>query len=287
MLAVQVQLLVQLPPAQVSHQLRPLLSWALTANHPCLIIAPSACSSCPVLRHSYQGMGTALIECRSGCTCEPTKLDGTWNRRASLFWSTRVFVSRNRGCPWHASCCAAAVPLPGWCGRCSLSVRCRWTPAAYCASHTQPSHSHPTWTLACLQVSRHPQCLIRVTVLPDPGEFSQEGHKVRGSDCNLQPSQSHPPGPCLAIKQLPVLPALLRPQHMPVESLRPLPLMCPFLRPLPCYDARTSPGCPQVALVAVMVAHLQEGMAQAGTLVHVQQTGEEFRRRHRRRHSSI
>ncbi|KAI7839286.1 hypothetical protein COHA_006984 [Chlorella ohadii] len=108
---------------------------------------------------SYQGMGTALIECKSGCTCEPTKLDGTWSRRASLFWSTRVFVSR------------------------------------------------------------HPQCLIRVTVLPDAGEFPQEGHKV--------------------------------------------------------------------ALVAVMVAHLQEGMAQAGTLVHVQQTGEEFRRRHRRLQSAL
>lgn len=84
-----------------------------------------------------------------------------------------------------------------------------------------------------------------------------------------------------------MLPALLRPQHMPDESLSPLPFLCPFLRPLRCYDARTPPGCPQVALVAVMVAHLQEGMAQAGTLVHVQQTGEEFRRRHRRRHSSL
>ena len=46
-------------------------------------------------------------------------------------------------------------------------------------------------------------------------------------------------------------------------------------------------ACPQVALVAVMVAHLQEGMAQAGTLVHVQQTGEEFRRRHRRLQSAL
>lgn len=105
------------PAACTSHLLRPLLSWAFTANHPCPIIAPSACSSCPVLRCSYQGMGTALIECKQGCTCEPTKLDGTWNRRASLFWSTRVFVSfNNTGCPWHAHYCAA-------CGTAAWMVR--------------------------------------------------------------------------------------------------------------------------------------------------------------------
>ncbi|EFN58310.1 hypothetical protein CHLNCDRAFT_142315 [Chlorella variabilis] len=47
---------------------------------------------------SYRGMGTALIECVSGCTCAPAKLDGTWQRRASLFWMTRFIVTQHRRC---------------------------------------------------------------------------------------------------------------------------------------------------------------------------------------------
>lgn len=53
---------------------------------------------------SYRGMGTALIECVSGCTCAPAKLDGTWQRRASLFWMTRFIVSA----------ALPAGPLIGW-----------------------------------------------------------------------------------------------------------------------------------------------------------------------------
>lgn len=42
---------------------------------------------------SYEGMGTALVECKSGCKCEPSILDGTWGRDASLFTVMRFHVS--------------------------------------------------------------------------------------------------------------------------------------------------------------------------------------------------
>ena len=29
-------------------------------------------------------MGVARVECRSGCSCEPSRLDGTWGRQVSL-----------------------------------------------------------------------------------------------------------------------------------------------------------------------------------------------------------
>jgi len=54
---------------------------------------------------SYEGMGVAQAECVSGCTCEPTKLDGTWERRVSLFTVTRFQVSggrRSTGVAWRS-----------------------------------------------------------------------------------------------------------------------------------------------------------------------------------------
>ncbi|PRW45267.1 hypothetical protein C2E21_6426 [Chlorella sorokiniana] len=47
---------------------------------------------------SYQGMGTALVECVSGCKCERSILDGTWGREASLFTVMRFHVTRSPAC---------------------------------------------------------------------------------------------------------------------------------------------------------------------------------------------
>lgn len=33
---------------------------------------------------SYEGMGLARVECRSGCTCAPSLVDGLWSERTSL-----------------------------------------------------------------------------------------------------------------------------------------------------------------------------------------------------------
>ncbi len=41
---------------------------------------------------SYAGMGAARAECVSGCTCNPTTLEGTWEQRVSLFYMTRFHV---------------------------------------------------------------------------------------------------------------------------------------------------------------------------------------------------
>ncbi|KAL4442042.1 hypothetical protein ABPG77_011303 [Micractinium sp. CCAP 211/92] len=47
---------------------------------------------------SYAGMGAAHAECVSGCTCNPTTLEGTWEQRVSLFYMTRFHVSRHSRC---------------------------------------------------------------------------------------------------------------------------------------------------------------------------------------------
>ncbi|KAL4427825.1 hypothetical protein ABPG75_001914 [Micractinium tetrahymenae] len=47
---------------------------------------------------SYAGMGTARAECRDGCVCNSTTLDGTWEQRVSLFYMTRFPVSRHPRC---------------------------------------------------------------------------------------------------------------------------------------------------------------------------------------------
>ena len=36
---------------------------------------------------SFRGMGTAAVECVSGCTCQPSTLDGTTSSRVSIFKS--------------------------------------------------------------------------------------------------------------------------------------------------------------------------------------------------------
>lgn len=121
------------------------------AAHPRLPIAMCRLSHLS----SYAGMGTARVECVSGCKCATDRLDGTWLRQASLFTIMRFhvgaaawLVGQGRGARAQA-CCA---------------VRCR--PAA--ASPGPPP-----------QVTRHKQCRFRVTVLPRPGKYPQKGHKVR------------------------------------------------------------------------------------------------------------
>lgn len=108
---------------------------------------------------SYQGMGTARVECVSGCKCDPSWLDGTWDRQASLFTILRFHVRPGAGFSAERSCCIRSVrsscplaPLPS-------ANACR---ASF-----------------LLQVTRHKQCRFRVTVLDKPGEFPQDGHKVR------------------------------------------------------------------------------------------------------------
>lgn len=226
---------------------------------------PGVPSSLP--RCSYQGMGTALIECKSGCTCEPTKLDGTWNRRASLFWSTRVFVSCNL--PTLNQHAFVLLLFAGHGAAPTLDMR---------RQVISPALN------ALLQVSRHPKCLIRVTVQADPGEFPQQGHKVRTSCWPPAASPACLPGH-LSQCSLPMAVFALGAIAGRAGVQPHMQFLCHTCLCLPRRSApRTLPSdCVQVALVAVMVAHLQEGMAQAGTLVHVQQTGEEFERRRRRR----
>ncbi|KAL4419481.1 hypothetical protein ABPG77_008283 [Micractinium sp. CCAP 211/92] len=52
---------------------------------------------------SYEGMGTANVTCVSGCACNSTLLDGTWERRASLFTITRFEVSHHEECRFRVT----------------------------------------------------------------------------------------------------------------------------------------------------------------------------------------
>ncbi|KAL4423591.1 hypothetical protein ABPG77_004631 [Micractinium sp. CCAP 211/92] len=47
---------------------------------------------------SYEHMGVARVECRSGCKCEPTKIDGTWKDQVSLQQIHMFRVSQHPKC---------------------------------------------------------------------------------------------------------------------------------------------------------------------------------------------
>ncbi|PSC68705.1 hypothetical protein C2E20_7769 [Micractinium conductrix] len=67
-------------------------SIAPTGNSP-----PQSTVSLVYLR-SYQHMGTARIECVSGCRCSPVELDSTWTRTAKLMERLTMQVTQHRHC---------------------------------------------------------------------------------------------------------------------------------------------------------------------------------------------
>lgn len=112
---------------------------------------------------SYEGMGTAQVKCISGCTCSTTYLDGTWEQKASLL-QIHPFKVRRVG--------RAGV----------LCCRADYIPRRRAAARRQPPCiplRPPAAPPACLQVSQHQACLVRVKVMSREGEVPQEGHKVR------------------------------------------------------------------------------------------------------------
>ncbi|KAL4422911.1 hypothetical protein ABPG75_009108 [Micractinium tetrahymenae] len=52
---------------------------------------------------SYAGMGTAAIQCRSGCSCRPSTLDGTSASRASVFKIHSFKVTQHRRCRFRVT----------------------------------------------------------------------------------------------------------------------------------------------------------------------------------------
>ena len=47
---------------------------------------------------SYEGMGTALVQCKAGCQCKPTTLDGTWGQRGTVTQLAQLYVSQHPRC---------------------------------------------------------------------------------------------------------------------------------------------------------------------------------------------
>ena len=136
---------------------------------------------------SYKGMGTARVQCVSGCMCKPSKLDGTWQMRFSLFWFHRFQVSQawRESRPWPAHL-PALVAMPACPARSKTAP-----PPPLAASNAAPDAGAAACFAAWdnVQVSRHKRCRFRVTLTDEPGEFPEEGHKVRvGGDpaaCSL------------------------------------------------------------------------------------------------------
>ena len=62
-----------------------------------------------VLGHlrSYGGMGLARVECRSGCTCAPSLVDGLWRERTSLMQLHSFKVGPG---PGLGGACRSALP---------------------------------------------------------------------------------------------------------------------------------------------------------------------------------
>lgn len=73
-------------------------------------------------------MGTANVTCVSGCACNSTLLDGTWERRASLFTITRFEVRLSQDGR------KARLGLHSWEGALPLA----WLLGVSCAPATSP-----------------------------------------------------------------------------------------------------------------------------------------------------
>lgn len=66
-------------------------------------------------------MGVAKVECRSGCTCDPTRLDGTWKRQVSL---QQIHMFKVGGVGALSTCPAGRTRA------CGGSAFGRWSPPA-------------------------------------------------------------------------------------------------------------------------------------------------------------
>ena len=108
---------------------------------------------------SYESMGNARVTCVAGCSCEPSTLQGRWERRATVRQFHAFQVRRRR---WARGRLRA---LPG---------------AARAAASRCPLPGAPLLP----QASQHATCRIRVSIL---AETETDGHKVSLTTVALSP----------------------------------------------------------------------------------------------------
>lgn len=120
---------------------------------------------------SYVGMGAAAVDCRSGCTCRPSTLDGTSASRASVF---KIHSFKVWFMPGASITCRSPAGCPG-CSRQQPPGK-QWLVSELAGRLlcTLSAALGPTFA----QVTQHRRCRFRVTVLEEPGATPQEGHKV-------------------------------------------------------------------------------------------------------------
>ena len=93
---------------------------------------------------SYTGMGTATVECVSGCTCSSKKmvLDGTWAERSTLMQPVHFKVGRRL--PAHAP--LEALAAQAWCCCASSRQDMPFTLPVQCATPPIGHADSSTWS---------------------------------------------------------------------------------------------------------------------------------------------
>lgn len=124
---------------------------------------------------SYEGMGTARVECVSGCSCDPSTVVNSWAVATSVFeaFSFQVgavlaFLDLNAqilgASKTHACGCASVAMLSGTAAALTLACTCYLDPIR------TPSGN--------LQATQHQRCRVRVTIVNTDGVAADQLQKV-------------------------------------------------------------------------------------------------------------
>ena len=136
-------------------------------------------------------MGLADVQCVSGCSCKPAKLNGRSDHRISVpfplqfpasaaAWCRLVAVGR-RG---RNLCCHEQLPCFAESGAVVQHLDRRRAAALDCPASPAQGNA---WLASCPQVSQHEQCRIRVTISPEPGQTGEHKVSLEGSrGCGAQ-----------------------------------------------------------------------------------------------------
>ena len=113
-------------------------------------------------------MGLARITCASGCSCQPSLVDGLWRQRTSLMQMHSLTAS------WGAVGWLVVWWVGGGGGGTGAAADCP-CPLAACLPDFCTGDACPSIFPAHLQVSQHPACRLRVTIVPRPGQRAGDG----------------------------------------------------------------------------------------------------------------
>lgn len=135
---------------------------------------------------SYSGMGRARVECVSGCTCDPSVLDGWWERHASLQVMHTIMVSGGDRCSFSGWGRCSWRGGGGWqadaCRRLHSSGRALARVSSHAASlDLNPPHQNPPAGHGAPRVPREADCAGREQRQGQGGGAQGEAHGGAGA----------------------------------------------------------------------------------------------------------